>query len=212
MRKLIVSLISLIVVCVAPTFAQVEETRISFQYHTDNNSSVALKSNLLYDAVLVPNLGVEVKVYDNWTVYGDLMYAGWNIKPVHFYWNLYGLQFGTRRYFGQMASQRSMTGHHLGVYCQALAYDLQAGNLGQQTPVINMGTGIEYGYSLPISPSLNLDVEIGVGYLTGKYHEYVVDDEHYTWRGIVQRQWFGPTKASVSLVWLLKSRDKHEKR
>ena len=32
-----------------------------------------------------------------------------------------------------------------------------------------------------------------------------MEEGHYTWRGTIQRAWIGPTKASVSLVWLIKS-------
>lgn len=208
MRRLVISVISLIAVCVAPAFAQVEETRIGFLYPTNNNSVVALKSNLLYDAVLVPNIGLEVNLYNNWTVYGDLMYAGWELPSAHVYWNLYGAQYGLRKYFGSQARERNMSGHHVGIYGQALAYDLQVGNIGQQTTTLNMSAGVEYGYSFPVAPGLNVDVELGFGYLTGKYFEYNLTSGHDTWRGTIQRVWIGPTKASVSLVWLIKSKKK----
>ena len=167
---------------------------------------MSVKTNLLYDAVLAPNIGVEFNVYNNWTVYGDLMYAGWEIPSAHVYWDLYGAQYGLRKYFGRQAAERSMTGHHVGIYSQALAYDLQVGNIGQQTTTINMSAGVEYGYTFPVAPCLNVDVEFGLGYLTGKYFEYNLNDGHDTWRGTVQRAWIGPTKASVSLVWLIKSK------
>lgn len=174
------------------------------------HSYVALKTNLLYDVVAIPNAGVEVNFYDNWTIYGDLMYAGWQLPAKNFYWDLFGTQFGIRKYFGQMAKESSFSGHHVGIYGQALAYDLQAGNIGQQTPEINIGAGVEYGYSFPIALNLNLDVEIGIGYLTGKYYEYVFDpkEKDYPWQGTIKRAWVGPTKASVSLVWLIRSKKK----
>jgi hypothetical protein len=81
---------------------------------------------------------------------------------------------------------------------------MQAGNLGQQTPGLNIGVGLDYGYSFPIASGLNLDLEIGLGYLGGKYYEYVVQDGHHTWRGTVKRAWMGPTKLGASLVWLIK--------
>lgn len=202
MRRLL--LIIGIALCAFPVFAQKSE--VPYASPLNNHSFVSIRTNLLYDAVLVPNLGVEVNVYDNWTVYGDLMYAGWDMPKRHFYWNLFGTQFGARKYFGAQAAERSFSGHHVGIYGQALAYDLQAGNIGQQTVTINMGAGVEYGYSFPVALGLNIDVEIGFGYLTGKYFEYIVDEEHYTWRGTVNRAWIGPTKASVSLVWLIKSK------
>lgn len=177
----------------------------------NNLSYVALRTNLLYDALLIPNLGVDVILADNWSIYAELMYAGWDMPKKHFYWDLYGVQYGVRRYFGNLASKRRFSGHHIDLYGLALAYDLQAGHIGQQTVTINAGAGLSYGYSFPISPKLNLDLELGVGYLGGKYYEYIVEDEHYTWRGTIQRSWFGPTKASVSLVWLIKSRNKTER-
>lgn len=191
-------------------FAKTEGFRASKSQNkqTDYYSHVAFKTNVLYDIVAIPNLGVEINLYDNWTIYGEAMYAGWRLPAHHFYWDIFGTQFGVKKYFGPLANRRSFSGHHAGIYGQALAYDLQAGNIGQQTPEINIGAGIDYGYSFPIALGFNLDVEIGVGYIAGKYYEYIVDEEHYTWRGTVKRSWFGPTKASVSLVWLIKSRKK----
>ena len=133
------------------------------------------------------------------------MFADWNMPARHIYWDFYGAQFGARKYFGKMSTERSFSGHHAGVYGQALAYDLQAGHIGQQTPNMNMAFGLEYGYSIPVSMNLNIDFEIGLGFMTGRYYEYVVEEDHYTWRGTIQRAWLGPTKASVSLVWLLRT-------
>lgn len=67
----------------------------------------------------------------------------------------------------------------------------------------NYGFGLEYGYSLAIGRRLNLDFSLGVGYLGGTYYEYAPMDGHYVWEATKNRRWFGPTKAEVSLVWLL---------
>ena len=67
----------------------------------------------------------------------------------------------------------------------------------------NYGVGLEYGYSLPVGRRLNLDFSLGLGYLGGTYYEYVPVDGHYVWEETKKRHWFGPTKAEVSLVWLL---------
>ena len=208
MNKLLISLICTLALNCTAAFAQVEGDRAYTSTKVTDYSFVSVKTNLLYDLLLVPNLGLEVNIYDNWTIYGDLMYAGWDMPKAHFYWDLYGAQFGARKYFGAHAAERSFTGHHVGIYGQALAYDLQAGNIGQQTYTINMGAGVEYGYSFPVALGFNIDVEIGLGYLNGKYFEYIVEEDHYTWRGTVHRSWFGPTKASVSLVWLIKTKKK----
>ena len=67
----------------------------------------------------------------------------------------------------------------------------------------NWMAGIEYGYSLPIARRLNLDFTLGLGYLEGKLIEYVPEDNHYVWQKTKKLHWFGPTKAEISLVWLI---------
>lgn len=208
MKKLHITLVCIFALFYTAAFAQVEVRRALVDSKVTSPSFVSIKTNLLYDAVLVPNLGLEVNVYNNWTLYADLMYADWNKPEKHFYWNLMGAQVGARKYFGRLASERSLSGHHAGIYGQALAYDLQSGNFGQQTATINYAAGVEYGYSLPIARNLNLDFEIGVGYLTGKYYEYVAHESHYTWLATVHRAWIGPTKASVSFVWMINHKKK----
>ena len=50
---------------------------------------------------------------------------------------------------------------------------------------------------------MNLDFTLGVGYLGGQFMEYQPIDNHYVWQATKKRHWFGPTKAVVSLVWLI---------
>lgn len=54
-----------------------------------------------------------------------------------------------------------------------------------------------------VARRLNLDFVIGLGYWGGTYYEYLPMDNHYVWQATRQRHWFGPTKAEISLVWLL---------
>ena len=63
--------------------------------------------------------------------------------------------------------------------------------------------GLEYGYSLPIARRLNIDFTIGIGYMGGKYMTYEPDDKFYVWKSTNKLNWFGPTKAEISLVWLI---------
>ena len=172
---------------------------------------MALKTNLLYDAALVPNIGAEFYVGRGWSVGVNWMYAWWNSDRKHDYWRIYGGELELRKYFGRRAKEKPLTGHHLGVYGQMLTYDFETGGKGYMGGKpggtlwnkMNWGAGIEYGYSLPIGRRLNLDFGIGVGYLGGEYWEYMPVDNHYVWQTTKQRHWFGPTKAEVSLVWLL---------
>ena len=170
----------------------------------------AIKTNALYDLLLVPNVGVEFCLGDHWSVGANWMYAWWKHDAKHWYWRVYGGDLYARRWFGKQAKEKALTGHHLGVYAQLLTYDFALGGRGYMGGApggnlldkANFAGGIEYGYSLPIASRLNLDFSIGVGYMNGVYHEYIPEDDCYVWQATKERHWFGPTKAEVSLVWL----------
>lgn len=163
---------------------------------------MALKSNLLYDVALVPNIGIEFYVGRGWSLGGDWMYAWWKSERRHNFWRTYGGEIEVRKYLGQRAKEKPLTGHHLSLYGQMLTYDFETGATGYLSK-LSYGAGIEYGYSLPIGRRLNLDFGIGIGYLGGEYKTYKPEDTHYVWQQTKQRHWFGPTKAEISLVWLI---------
>lgn len=181
---------------------------------------MALKTNLLYDAALVPNIGMEFYLGKGWTIGADWMYAWWKSDKRHRYWRTYGGELDIRKYFGRRAQEKPLTGHHLGLYGQMLTYDFETGGKGyiggkpggSLWDKMNWGVGLEYGYSLPIGRRLNLDFGIGIGYLGGEYWEYKPIDSHYVWQQTKQRHWFGPTKAEVSLVWLIGRGNYNEKK
>ena len=172
---------------------------------------LALKTNLLYDALLVPNLGIEFYLGKNVSLAANWMYAWWKNDPAHWYWRAYGGDIGLRFWFGKKAKERRFAGHHLGFYGQVVTYDIALGSRGQIGGVpggaiwdrTNFGGGLEYGYSVPVAKRLNLDFSIGVGYLGGEYTEYIPQDDCYVWQATKYRNWIGPTKAEISLVWVL---------
>lgn len=172
---------------------------------------MALKTNLLYDAALIPNIGVEFYLKDGWSVSAGWMYGWWKKDRIHWYWRAYGGDIAVRRWLGKAAGEKPLTGHHVGIYAQTLTYDFEAGGRGYMggepggtlLDRASFAGGLEYGYSLPVKPRLNLDFTVGIGYLGGKYYEYIPMDDCYVWQATKQRHWFGPTKLEVSLVWLL---------
>lgn len=104
---------------------------------------------------------------------------------------------------GKAAGNSPLTGWHIGAYGQMLTYDFEWGGRGQMATRWSYAAGIAAGYSMNIAKNLNLDFTLGVGYLTGEYHEYEPMDNCYVWQATKHRHWIGPTKAEVSLVWLL---------
>ena len=188
----------------APAFAgQTPRTRKPFY--------MAVKTNMLYDAIAVPNIGVEFYAGRRWSVGANWMYAWWKTDRKHWYWRTYGGELNLRKWFGKRAQEKPLQGHHLGIYGQLLTYDFETGGRGyiggkpggSLWDKANWGAGIEYGYSLPVGRRLNLDFSVGAGYLRGEYWEYVSHEECYVWQATKRLRWFGPTKAEVSLVWLI---------
>ena len=172
---------------------------------------MAVKTNMLYDAIAVPNIGAEFYAGRNWSVGANWMYAWWNSNRQHNYWRIYGGDLSVRKYFGRRAAEKPLTGHHLGLCGQLFTYDFETGGRGYMGgkpgstlwDKMNYAASLEYGYSLPVGRRLNLDFSIGVGYWGGEYQKYLPKESHYVWTETRQRHWFGPTKAEISLVWLL---------
>ncbi len=170
-----------------------------------------VRTNMLYDALLVPNVGVEFYLGSDWSVVGNWMYGWWRRNRSHWYWRAYGGDIALRKWFGKAAKEKPLTGHHLGVYGQLFTYDFESGGRGYMGgkpggtlwDKMNYAAGVEYGYSLPIARRLNIDFSIGVGYWAGTYYEYKPMDDCYVWQCTKQRHWFGPTKVEASLVWLI---------
>ncbi len=172
---------------------------------------IGLKSNLLYDALALPSIGIDWYIGRNWSVSASWTYGWWDKDHVHKYWRAYGGDLAIRRWFGKKAIEKPLTGHHLGVYGGAITYDFEFGGKGYMAGLpgkplwsrCSFMAGVEYGYSLPIARRLNLDFTIGLGWLGGKVIEYEPQDGFYIWEKTRRVNWIGPTKAEISLVWLV---------
>ena len=172
---------------------------------------MAVKTNMLYDAALVPNVGLEFYLGKGWSIGGNWMYAWWRKDSKHRYWRIYGGELDIRKYFGRKAAEKPLQGHHLGVYAQGLTFDFETGGKGYLSN-FSYGFGLEYGYSLPVAKRLNIDFGIGIGYDGGKYKVYNPEDGHYVYKETKQRHWFGPAKAEISLIWLLGHGNQNDKK
>ncbi len=195
---------------------EVEETTVSqpvvsFEPVGPKPYYFAVKTNMLYDAALVPNLGAEFYLGKNISVYGEWMYSWWDSNRRHRYWRIYGGDLGCRWWFGKKAHAKPLTGHHIGVYGGVLTFDFELGDTGYMGGKPGgtlwdrclVNAGLEYGFSLPVSGRLNIDFTIGIGYLGGKYIEYFPFDNDYYRKKEYNLRFFGPTKAEISLVWLI---------
>ncbi len=179
--------------------------------HNSKNFYMGLKTNMLYDALALPSIGAEFYLGKNFSIVGNWTYGWWDTDRRHRYWRAYGGDLAVRWWFGSKAKAKPLTGHHIGVYGGAFTYDFEFGGRGYMGgkpghslwDKCMLNCGVEYGYSLPVSRRLNIDFTIGIGYVSGQYYEYTPQDGHYVWQSTHNLKWFGPTKAEISLVWLL---------
>lgn len=172
---------------------------------------MATKTNMLYDAMAIPNIGAEFYVGHNISLSAQWMYAWWSNDRRHRYWRIYGGDINARYWFGGASRRKPLTGHHAGIYFGGVTFDFEwggtaymggrAGHSLWDRCIIN--TGIEYGYSLPIARHINIDFTFGVGYAGGIIEKFHPEDGVYIWDSTKRKRWFGPTKAEISLVWLL---------
>ncbi len=175
------------------------------------NFYMALKTNMLYDAILLPSIGAEFYLGKNFSAVANWTYGWWDKNSSHRYWRAYGGDIAVRWWFGKAAELKPLTGHHLGIYGGINTFDFELGGKGYMGGIPGKTLwdrslrtfGVEYGYSLPIAKRLNIDFTLGIGYLGGKYIKYIPSGEKYLWQSTHKLNWFGPTKAEVSLTWLI---------
>ncbi len=168
---------------------------------------MALSTNMLYDCLLVPNIGIRTSFAGRYTVAADWM-ATWLNDSRHHYYRIYGGDLDlSYRIGGADRTTNPFAGHHIGVYASIVYYDLQRGvsHRGVMSAKYNYAAGLSYTWSLPVARRFNIDFSIGIGYMWGKFKRHTPIDDHDVWLSTHRRSWFGPTRASVSLVWLIGS-------
>ena len=108
-------------------------------------------------------------------------------------------------------SSRPLTGHFLGAYAGGGLYDLEWNTNGHQGEYFT--TGLTYGYACHLTRNFNLEFSISAGYVGGPYRSYEAhcNNELLVWRKNSNFYYFGPTKAKVSLVWILGTHKKERR-
>ena len=91
---------------------------------------MSVKTNMLYDALAIPNIGVEFYLGKGWSVSGNWMYGWWDKGSKHRYWRIYGGEIAVRKWIGRKAAETPLRGHHIGLYGQLFTYDFEWGGTG----------------------------------------------------------------------------------
>ena len=110
------------------------------------------------------------------------MYAWWKSDPDSWYHRTYGGDLEFRKWFGRKSLEKPLQGWHVGLYGQMVTYDFDWGGRGYLGDRWSWAGGVAVGYSTPIAKRLNLDFNLGIGYLGGEYKEYLPIDDCYVWQ------------------------------
>lgn len=163
---------------------------------------IAIKTNLLYDGAMIPNLGVEFVFAQQWSLCANWNTAWWSNNSKHRYWRTYGGDIEARKWFGTKASKQMIGGHHAGFFLMGGMYDFEWGHTGYQTDLY-LGIGGSYGYAVKLTENLSFDFVIGLGCVGGTYYKYKPQDGSYCILEKKGLKYIGPVKAEVSFVWII---------
>lgn len=177
----------------------------------------AVRTNALYDAVLLPTVGVEWRVNRDWSVKLDGSLSRWGGKhgKVQKIWLLnpevrWYLLRDKRFYVGVSGNYGEYN-----LYKYALG-GLFSKDTGYQGSLWSAGAVV--GYQLRLSRRFSVDFNLGLGYTRSEYDSFTLDkteirtpgnnfpeirhDRVYKERDKTRNCW-GPTQAGISLVWTI---------
>lgn len=167
----------------------------------------AVKTNALYWATTTPNLGFEVGLgrrttldltggYNPWTLNKDnnKKWKHWMVMPEFRYWLC-----------------ERFNGHFFGLHSGYAFYNISGTHIPFQDKTTEnnryqgwaTGLGLSYGYSWILGKRWNLEATLGVGYIYTNYDKYdCVACGRF--KGANKKHYFGPTKAAISIIYLIK--------
>ena len=165
------------------------ETKITTDYH------LSLRANLLRWATLTPDFGVEWRICPSWGIAVNGSWTSWSWSDKDRRYALWEVAPEVRYYMGEKKAW------HLGAMFKAGQFNYKLSETGKQGDL--MGGGITAGYQLRLNKALDLDFNLGLGYLNVDFEKYEVIDGVRVRRGNETKDWYGPINAGVTLVWKL---------
>lgn len=179
---------------------------------TAYSQNFAIKNNLLYDAMLTPNLGLEARVADRWTIGINVGFNPWPLKDEQFpKWRHLFIAPQARYYFCSVFARDF-------IEMNAVYSHYNVGGVGSKLwdagfpigwlyPDVHnnrlqgdmVAAGVAYGWSWICSPHFSIEAEAGidVGYTWYKRYEC-------PWCGSFlgdEDKWFWMPKLGVNLIW-----------
>ena len=165
------------------------ETKITTDHH------LSLRANLLRWTTLTPDLGLEWRICPSWGIAVNGSWTSWTWSDKDRRYALWEVAPEVRYYMGEKKAW------YLGAMFKTGQFNYKLSETGKQGDL--MGGGITAGYQLRLNKALDLDFNLGLGYLNVDFEKYEVIDDVRVRRGNETKDWYGPINAGVTLVWKL---------
>jgi hypothetical protein len=173
----------------------------------------AFKTNLLFDLGTAINVEAELPIGQRWSVAGEWIFPWWLIESEQKAMQAGVATLELRRWLGQHDTRQPLKGWFLGAHGGWGYYDLEWKDEGFQGELWYAGLSGGYAHTINRSGTLRMEYSLGLGYMHTDYTRYIPQkNSNGNWLLIRQkeakRDYFGPTRAKVSLVWMLNRNSK----
>ena len=176
---------------------------------TVRGQNVAIKTNMLADAFLSPNIGIEIGIAPRWTLDATGQFNAWTMSHDR-RWKHWAVQPEARYWFCDRFSGHFIGAHMHGGKYNIGGFDGRLHFLGTHARKLKdsryqgwfIGAGVAYGYAWILDRHWNLEAEIGFGYSYTRYDKYPCAECGTKLETNKPHHYVGPTKAAINLVYL----------
>lgn len=173
---------------------------------TEYEPMFAINSNLLYDALLAPNFGVEFPIKKKLSFNVSYVFPWWVAKDDAWCYQLQYWELEGKYWLGDRSYEPLLTGHALGLFGGVGYYDFEFDSKGYQGEIcINAGVSYHYAKRFGKNKRWRLQLGAGVGMMRTNYSYYEgrLQNQYLVWQHDGRYTWIGPTKLDINIGYLI---------
>ena len=206
---------TVLVLTALPLFAQNPQTAPESVPVTQTESRnirkplLTVKTNLLFDMATALNVELEMPIGKRWSMAGECIFPWWLWEKKQYCLQILSGNLEGRYWFGNRDDRPQLTGWFAGLHLGGGYFDFAWGDKGCQGEYyITAGLSGGYAHTISKNGKWRMEYLLGAGYLSAQYREYnpvfSADEQwHLIHRKSGRYTLIGPTRARISLVWML---------